>query len=201
MKAIIFDLEIIKAIPQRGEPLREGVAYCEGWGDHSGMGISTLCVREFESGRNRVFCVDNLAGFAQLVQEADIIVSFNGISFDAKVVQACWGIEIPLAKHYDILQELRAAHGGQLKGLGLGPTIKANFPEVGGKSGFGGQAPLDWQAGKVGTVIDYCLEDVRLTAMLFSEILACQMLRSPVLNAQVVVKNPLDLVPKPSLAA
>jgi RNase H-like protein len=201
VKAIIFDLEIVKAILGRNERPLDGVQYCEGWGDHAGMGISVLGALDFEKGRYRVFCGDNREAFRDLVVEADLLVSFNGKGFDSKVTSACWSIDTMSKPHYDILEELRMAHGGQIKGLGLGPTIAANFPEVGGKSGFGGQAPLDWQAGKIGTVIDYCLEDVRLTAMLFSEILSTQYLRSPVTGAEVALRNPRDLLPKAQSAA
>jgi hypothetical protein len=44
----------------------------------------------------------------------------------------------------------------------LDATVKANF-HTEAKTGHGALAPVNWQRGFIGDVIDYCLMDVRLT--------------------------------------
>ena len=86
----------------------------------------------------------------------------------------CWLIgasELKLATNYDLLRELWISaglsptfEGKEHGGFGLDATAKANFNL--GKTGHGAIAPILWQRGEIGAVIDYCMEDVRLTVKL-----------------------------------
>jgi hypothetical protein len=83
---LIYDIEIKKAIPDKGKRPVESVEYCGGWNDHENMGVSTVCAYDYEEDRYRVFCEDNLEEFSALVDAHDVIVSFNGIGFDNPVL-------------------------------------------------------------------------------------------------------------------
>lgn len=173
---IVYDVEIIKAIPNKKDPKIEGIEYCEGWGDHKGMGISVICAYDYVERRFRAFCKDNFDEFQTLVDASDWVAGFNIINFDNKVCAAN-GIAVPEGKSYDILRAI-------WKAAGLDPTI-FNSKTHGGfsldavadlnlgrkKTGHGALAPIEWQQGKYGSVIDYCLEDVRLEARLLNQIL------------------------------
>ena len=52
-------------------------------------------------------------------------------------------------------------HGG----FGLDAVCEAN--DLGGKTGHGALAPVQWQRGEISAVINYCLMDVKLTKELF----------------------------------
>jgi hypothetical protein len=124
---LVYDVEIKKAILGRGEKPTEGVEYCDGWNDHANMGVSTVCCYDYEEDRYRVFCSDNLEEFSALVDAHDIIVSFNGLNFDNKVLAyAIPGLVEPLKwlnkKSYDIFAEIRDVSG---KWCGLDAIIKA----------------------------------------------------------------------------
>lgn len=175
---LVYDLEIIKAIPNPKEPLIPNIAYCGGWNDHPAMGISVVCAYDFYEDRYRTFCADNLSSFYDLAKERSCLVSFNGIRFDNEVLRANYpqllGFDeiFPRAKCFDILRECWRAlglnpdnyephtHGG----LSLDMVCKANIGQR--KTGHGEIAPVDWQRGNVGNVIDYCLQDVALTVKL-----------------------------------
>jgi len=181
---IIYDLEIINCIPDHTKPALPGYRYCEGWHDHEHMGISVLCAYDYETDRYRVFCEDNFQEFRDLVKRPRLCVGFNNINFDNKVLRAN-GVEVPEEFSYDILREIwRAAgldptrfspktHGG----YGLDAVCKTNFNMT--KTGHGAKAPEQWQRGEVGAVIDYCLEDVRLTKCLLDRIISTGFLLSP----------------------
>ncbi len=177
MKAIIYDIEIKKAIQSRNEEHIEGVEYCKGWKDYEGMGISVIAAYDYAEGRSRVFCKDNIGEFQTLVDRSDMIIGFNHIGFDNQVCLAN-GISIEPwpEKNYDLLAEIwnaaglsRTFGGKSYTGYSLDACIKANFPEY-GKTGHGALAPVHWQQGRIGNVIDYCLADVWLTKMLFEKI-------------------------------
>ncbi|MBY4723994.1 MULTISPECIES: ribonuclease H-like domain-containing protein [Burkholderia] len=173
--SLIYDIEIAKAILGRGETRIDGIQYCDGWQDHAGMGISVIGAYDYAEARYRVFCADNFEAFLELCSDRAPLVSFNGIGFDDKVINAELGKDIglmPSSFRYDLLAEIwRAAgldptYGGNSHaGYGLDATCEANFGIR--KSGNGAHAPIAWQQGRIGEVIDYCINDIRLTKRLF----------------------------------
>jgi len=195
MKTIIYDCEIINAIPNRDGSTIKGITYCEGWHDHKNMGVSVTGVYDYHEDRYRVFCYDNRAEFAKLIAERDLCVGFNSIPFNNALLLAC-GWPAPLEeKSYDLLRETWAAaglgaafdfktHGG----YGLDAMCACNFGTT--KSGNGALAPVLWQQGRRGEVIDYCLNDIRLTKQLFDSVLVGKPLISPKDGGQLVLRKP-----------
>ena len=180
---LIYDCEIIKAIAKKREQRLEGIEYCDGWRDFEGMGISVICAMDVDARRVRVFCKDNFDEFQKLVDDHDAIIGFNSIAFDNRLCEAN-GINVPDHRSYDILIEVwRAAGlGPEFKypshaGFGLEALCKENFGLT--KSGNGALAPVDWQRGDIGKVIDYCLNDVGLTYKLLAKINRGEILRNP----------------------
>ena len=172
---LVYDIEIVRAIPPKdGVPL-VGVEYCEGWDDHANMGIAVICAYDYHTGRYRVFTEGNFGEFQELVDNPRThpVVGFNSIKFDDAV---CAAHNLCISTDYDLLVEMWKAAGlGPVfqypthTGFGLDATAAANFGKH--KTGNGALAPVHWQQGKYGTVIDYCLEDVRLTKMLLDKVL------------------------------
>lgn len=187
MNVLIYDLEILKAIPGK-ESRVEGVEYCAGWGDHANMGITVLGVYDYALDQYRVFCDDNRGEWAVLVAssaEDTLFVGFNNIPFDNAVMRATPGWWTPGDERcYDLLRETWASAGlgpefvyPTHAGFGLEAMCKINFGLK--KSGNGALAPIDWQHGRFGTVIDYCLNDVMLTKRLFDAIMRSEEIKSP----------------------
>lgn len=176
MRAIVYDLEIRKCVPKRNVENSPNLEYCEGWRDHAAMGVASLVAFDMLAQQYRIFMQDNLPDFEDLVSEADLLVGFNNIHFDNSVLGHNGFSKDALdAKSYDILVELWRA-------LGLGPTYRypshagytlqavalANLGT--GKTGNGAFAPELFQLGQFGTLLDYNLRDVYLTAQLFERI-------------------------------
>lgn len=176
LDAVVYDLEIVKGIAGRGERHLEGIEYCNGWNDHSGMGISVIGAYDYVDDRYRVFCKDNWEQFSELVCDREWAITFNGVNFDNRVLVAN-GVSIHnnegSAEDYDVLREIwitlglnpdkfsPRSHGG----YGLAAMCEANGIRT--KSGHGALAPVQWQRGEIGSVIDYCLNDVKITKDLF----------------------------------
>lgn len=171
---LIYDCEIKKAITLKGQPKIEGIEYCEGWRDFQNMGISCIGAYDYRADRYRVFCEDNFADFQVLVNSHDVIIGFNSIAFDNQLCAAN-GLIVSEEKSYDLLVEAwKAAGRGPMFeypshiGFGLDAFCRLAFGHE--KSGKGEFAPVDWQRGRIGTVIDYCLNDVKMTKMFFDHI-------------------------------
>lgn len=193
MKLLLYDAEICNAIPSRGEARLEGVKYCQGWGDHAGMGISVICAYLWDEGY-RIFLADNLAAFKALAESADTLcVGYNNRSFDDLLVARTLGTTIPENRSWDLLRAIRVARG-QAPGAPGGPSLdtlaRANF--LAGKSGDGAQVPILWQQGKLGQVIDYCLNDTRQLVKLVELVLAGR-LRDPDSGRILAVALPKSL--------
>jgi len=161
MKLLIYDAEILNAIPEKGVSPVEGIRYAQGWGDHVGMGVSVICAYQEDVGY-RVFLEDNFDTFRELAQDPEtLLVGFNNRAFDDRLIQACLGITFDERRSWDLLRAVRVARGMDPGYVAGGPNLdslcKANF--LRGKNGSGAFAPILWQMGKCGQVIDYCLND------------------------------------------
>jgi len=154
MKRIVYDAEIKACVPtgERDATLN----YCNGWGDKAGMGIACIVAYDLETQQFRVFMDDNLDEFASLVASASHILGWNNHSFDDPLVRTCWGLDVS-DKSHDIkkLASIRCS---------LGAVAAAN--SIQGKSDKGANAPVYYQRGQYGRLIDYCMQDVWVTSQL-----------------------------------
>lgn len=162
---IVYDCEIIKAVPSKKAPIIPDIEYCSGWTDFTGMGISVVCAYDSKTDRYHTFCADNLAEFQKLINKDPIIIGFNSTKFDDKLCFA-HGIDV---KSWDLLTALRSP-GGSWKNLSLGNICETNFPNV-AKTGDGALAPVEWQRGNYGKVINYCLNDVWMTKLVIDKLI------------------------------
>lgn len=175
MKIIIYDCEIIKAIPDINKVNLGHIEYCNGWGDFENMGISVIGVNFISEEGDGVFshtCDKDLETFQDGLDVTDVLVGFNNQHFDDNLIKAN-GFTIPEnVINYDLLAEIwEAADLGRTfvypthTGFSLDAICKANG--IGEKTGTGANAAILWQQGKKQEVIDYCENDIKLTRELF----------------------------------
>lgn len=177
---IIIDVEIKKAIPDRREAPIDGIEYCAGWRDFANMGISCVCTYDIVSHLSRVFTVGSRANnLADLVTYLDgkPTAGFNTKRFDLPLLEANQVICRNPEQHYDILEQIwlslglnpdkfvPSTHGGWGLDAVCGATLGIR------KTGHGAAAPMWWQQGQHGRVIDYCLNDVWMEGQLLLHIL------------------------------
>lgn len=198
-KTLIWDIEILNAIPERdgSRPYEaEGIKYAGGFLDHANLGIACIGVWDYVSEMPMVFCADNLDEFVKMADSYDVVVGFNSINFDSRVLYAAnVGFSVS-GTQYDILRELWISDGLDPEnfnprthgGYGLDACSQVNFGI--GKSGNGAMAPVDWQRGKIGSVISYCLRDVMLTKALFDQIWKGVEIKNPKTGRWAKLPNP-----------
>jgi len=172
MSYLVYDAEILRCIPQKGlnPQTHPDLDFCAGWEDFEHMGISVIGAFDSATRLYRVFLADNFDEFQSLVDECDTIVGFNSISFDDRL---CAANGLRVTTTYDLLREVRIASGQPpdyvpgvtRSGYNLNALAHATLGLS--KSGTGEMAPVLWQRGQRGQVIDYCLRDVALTWWLY----------------------------------
>lgn len=167
--ALVYDVEVQHCIPDRSGIKTPGLKYCDGWGDHKGMGISVIGVYDYLTDTCQVFMRDNFHHFQNLVDAREHIIGFGSYNFDDKL---CAAHDIEVRTTYDLLQKVRSAvsklpkaQGAPRPSYNLAALAQTNLGR--GKTGSGADAPLLWQRGRVGELISYCLHDVQVTKALF----------------------------------
>src|SRR5262249_39461546 len=104
------------------------------------------------------------------------------------------GVEVDDAKGYDLMKEVMDAAGAKAwAGYNLDALAKANGIE--GKFGDGAMAPIWWQQGKRGQVIDYCLQDVTITVKIIRLVIDRGWLFDPKTNGVIRPRKPQDVIP------
>lgn len=165
---IIYDIETKKAVISKGDEKVSGIEYVDSWNDHKGFGISVICAYDYAEKSYRIFFDDNKDEFVSLVNSRKYVVGFNNKMFDDKIVAACWGIEIPEDKSVDIRLVMQKKIG-YFKVASLGDWCIGNIGA--NKTGDGKDAPMLFQQGKYGKLVDYVIQDVKLTRLLFEKII------------------------------
>ena len=125
------------------------------------------CIGTYDGARVRAYVPDedDLRGFADAVDEADLLVTYNGSCFDLPFLKASFpGVDFARPRHIDLRWPLRR--------MGLRGGLKGIEPQMGifrdasldGVDGY--LAVLLWRAHRRGhpraleTLVRYCLEDV-----------------------------------------
>ena len=155
--------------------------YCDGWTDYSNMGISVICAVDLETDQEWAFVNDGVFDskkqFQSLIYEClkreGEVAGFNSENFDDRV---CGANGIAVTTTLDLLAEIRLAAFGSRdwRDTPQGFTYKLDaIAKANGyaKTGSGEIAPELWQMGKHQEVIDYCMNDVRITKELLLKFL------------------------------
>jgi len=199
---VVYDAEIIKAIaPKNAADREEGIHYCEGWEDFSNMGVSVLCAYDVQNQMSHVFTQNELHDFLALCQNAKVLIGFNTVRFDNKLLQAN-GIEIPEGRSCDLLRLIWQAKGLNADvfipkthgGYKLDAVSDANLSM--NKIGNGALAPVWWQRGQIGKVITYCLRDVYLTWQLYEKAIGTGYLVDPKFGGFIDLRSVMEDVRK-----
>lgn len=196
---LIYDAEIARCIPDPLAERQPDLEYCDGWQDFKGMGISVVCAYVVETRKVRVFLEDNLGEFAELAR-TELLIGFNNSGFDDHLLRAA-GIEF--LQSYDLLTEIRRVADGSpyyvrgvtRAGRKLAQVCRANLRQENQKSGDGELAPVLWQRGRRGQVIDYCVSDVLLLAKLIAKL---PRLVDPATGMELRLQHPGELMSQAS---
>lgn len=189
--AVMFDCEIVSAIPMKTEKRDPSLYYCGGWDDFEGMGISVISAYDFVDRMMKIYMTDNLKELQTLFNSRKIIIGFNNDRFDNNLVKA-HGIEVDPSKSYDMWKALANTQpDGKRSGFSLASVLKVN--NLPPKGGLGSDAPMLAQTGKWGKLISYCLGDTQLQVYVL-KLMCNDLLVNPNGGGYMIVKKPWESV-------
>jgi hypothetical protein len=153
---VVFDLETRRLAQEVGgwDALRRG----EG-------GISSLVIWDNTTARHHLYDAHTLVDAANHLECADVVLSFNGIEFDIRVLEGAVKRRVPIGQHLDLLQLIWRSPPGRRKGNTLDEVASRTLNES--KIQKSVMAPQLADEGRWGELFDYCLHDVELTRRLF----------------------------------
>ncbi|HMQ10869.1 MAG TPA: DEAD/DEAH box helicase [Oligoflexia bacterium] len=150
-KILYFDLETKKSAEEVG-----------GWSNIKDMGMACGVLYDSEDDLYHVYLEDQVHEMIKHIKSADLIVGFNHIYFDYKVLTAYDNFNYNRLNNFDLLLDIEMLLGRRLK---LDALAKTTLKKQ--KTADGLQS-LQWvKEGKIDQVIDYCKADVEVTKDLF----------------------------------
>lgn len=135
-----------------------------GWSRVDKTLISYGVIFDYANSKIRVYDESNVAELIERINSADVVVGFNHINFDYKVLSQYGQINTSAIRDYDIFQKIQNKVGRK-KGTGLDPIAEATIGL--NKTDDGADAPGMWLRGEHARLINYCMDDVLVTKALY----------------------------------
>ncbi|MBE3582819.1 MAG: ribonuclease H-like domain-containing protein [Limnochordaceae bacterium] len=152
MELVAFDLETQRSFDEVGGP-----RFIER------LGLSVGVVYQASSRTYTAYREDQVAELIQVLRRADLVVGFNSLRFDYRVLAPYGGADLArTVPSLDLLVEIHHVLGFR---LGLDHLARETLGV--GKSADGLQAIQWWREGRWDELIAYCRQDVEVTWKLF----------------------------------
>jgi DEAD/DEAH box helicase domain-containing protein len=150
-RVMVLDVETLRGAEQVG-----------GWHNCHLMGLAVAVVADSASGESRAFFEHQAEELFAFLRQADLVVGFNIVGFDFKVLSAYDDGTLGGLPVFDILADVRRRLGFRLS--------LAHLTEhtLGASKTADGLQSLAWiREGRMDLVEEYCRADVRITEQLF----------------------------------
>lgn len=160
LKKIVLDLETQKSFEDVG-----------GRGKNHLLKVSVCGIYDYSLDKFSIFEEHELPRMASILQTADQIIGYNIKNFDFVVLQPYLNFDLSKLPSYDILEEIEKVIGHRIR---LDDVAKGTLGS--GKTGNGLEALLYYRNGRMDLLKKYCLDDVRITKLVYDYALKNQKL-------------------------
>ncbi len=146
MEKIVFDIETSNVF--------QDVAS----NDPAALDMSVCCIYDYETNEFSSYTKETLNEMWPIFEKADMIIGYNSDHFDIPILNKYYSGDLTKIKSLDLLKEIKNSLGRRIK---LDTVAEATLGR--NKTGHGLEAIVWWRNGEKQKVIDYCIEDVRIT--------------------------------------
>lgn len=150
MKILTFDIETTNTFDEVGSP------------NAADLDLAVVCVHDSETDEMTSYFKEDLSKLWPLMEQADMLVTFNGDHFDIPLLNKYYAGDLTQIKSLDLLVEIKKSLGRRIK---LDDIASATLGES--KSADGLQSIVWWRQGKIDDVVAYCKQDVVVTRKVY----------------------------------
>jgi len=126
------------------------------------LDLSVVCAYFYEDDTWESYLQENIQNLFQRLEHADAIIGYNSVGFDVPILNKYYAGDLFNIPQLDMLDVIRHSLGFRIK---LDDVAAATIGTK--KSAHGLQAVAWWKEGKVQEIIDYCMQDVKVTRDVF----------------------------------
>ncbi len=122
------------------------------------LDISVVCIYDYEKDTYESFTEEQFGKLWTILEKADLLIGYNSDHFDIPLLNKYYPGDLTKIKSLDILAEIKNSFGRRMK---LDQIAEGSLGI--NKSSVGPQAVIWWKQGEYDKVIQYCLDDVKIT--------------------------------------
>ena len=126
--------------------------------DPANLDLSVICIYDYETNKYSSFTKETLPDLWPIFEKTDMLIGFNSDHFDIPVLNKYYSGDLTKIKSLDLMKEIKKTLGRRIK---LDTIAEATLGRK--KIGHGLEAIVWWEKGEKQKVIDYCIEDVKIT--------------------------------------
>ncbi|HEY4498733.1 MAG TPA: ribonuclease H-like domain-containing protein [Candidatus Paceibacterota bacterium] len=173
MRKVVFDIETSNFFSDTGS------------NDPASLTLACVCIHDSETNSYSSYREEELEGLWPILEKTDLLIGFNSDHFDIPLLNKYYRGDLTKIKSLDLLKEVRNSLGRRIK---LDTLAEATLGRK--KIADGLQAGIWWKEGEYQKVIDYCIEDVRITREIYEYALKHSYLKYR--DGQMIKEIPLD---------
>ncbi len=126
------------------------------------LDVSVVCAYFYGDDSWESYTQETLQDLFQRLEHVDAIVGYNSVGFDVPILNKYYAGDLLKIPQLDMLDKIRQSLGFRIK---LDDVAAATIGAK--KSAHGLQAVQWWKEGKIQEIIDYCMQDVKVTKEVF----------------------------------
>ncbi len=150
MKRITFDIETKNFFQDVGS------------NDPVDLDISVVCIHDSETNIYSSFLEKDFNKLWPILEQADMLITWNGDHFDIPILNKYYPGDLTKIRSLDLMKEVQKVLGRRLK---LDNVSSSTLGE--NKNGASADAITLWEKGEIDKLIEYCINDVKLTKDLY----------------------------------
>lgn len=150
MRKITFDIETTNFFTDTGS------------NDPASLTIACVCVHDSLTNDLTSYFENDLPKLWPILEKADMLIGYNSDHFDIPLLNKYYPGNLKAIKSLDLLKEIQKVLGRRIK---LDSIASATIGDH--KIAHGAMANVWWRQGEKQKVVEYCLDDVRITKAIY----------------------------------
>ncbi|OHA20812.1 MAG: hypothetical protein A2849_03435 [Candidatus Taylorbacteria bacterium RIFCSPHIGHO2_01_FULL_51_15] len=150
MRKITFDIETANFFTDTGS------------NDPASLTIACVCIHDSLTDSYTSYFEEDLPKLWPILEKTDLLIGYNSNHFDIPLLNKHYPGNLTVIKSLDLMKEIQKVLGRRIK---LDSIASATLGK--NKSANGVLANVWWRQGEKQKVVEYCLDDVRITKELY----------------------------------